>query len=299
MVLLANHIAKTAERKPGSYPERFAQVCNLTALTEAELQATLQNTEVGEVWGVGPRIGKQLIDLGIKTVWDLRQLDPAAVRQRWSVVLEKTVRELQGTPCVDVEDQPAARQQIACTRSFGRPVTDQADLREAVSEFAGRAAEKLRKQSGHTAQVMVFIRTSPFRQKPQYSRSLVVPLRRPSSDTADITQAALSGLSKIYRNGFQYTKAGVLLLDLQPANVVQGELGLDDTSVRSTEATHAQRPRSMLMEALDDLNRRYGRGTVLLGSTGTAGKHRRFVMRQERKTPEYTTRWEDMPVVRA
>jgi DNA polymerase V len=236
---LANHIAKTAERKPGSYPEALAQVCNLAALSGEELRAVLEATEVGEVWGVGPRIGKQLVDQGIRTVWDLRQLDPAAVRQRWSVVLEKTVRELQGTPCIDLDDHPAAKQQIACTRSFGQPITAHPDLEEAVSEFASRAAEKLRKQQGHTAQVMVFIRTSPFRQTPQYSRSLVVPLRRPTADTAEIAKAALSGLSQIYRTGFQYAKAGVMLLDLQPASVVQGELALDEPG----QAACSSRPR--------------------------------------------------------
>jgi len=205
------------------------------------------------------------------------------------------VRELQGTPCIDLDDHPAAKQQIACTRSFGQPITALPDLEEAVSEFASRAAEKLRKQQGHTAQVMVFIRTSPFRQTPQYSRSLVVPLRRPTADTAEIAKAALSGLSQIYRTAFQYAKAGVMLLDLQPASVVQGELALDEPG--QAECGSQSRPR--LMDALDGLNRRYGKGTVLLGSTGTTGAHRRFVMRQERKTPEYTTRWEDMPVVRA
>tara|TARA_B100001250_G_scaffold129292_1_gene110110 strand:+ start:317 stop:1204 length:888 start_codon:yes stop_codon:yes gene_type:complete len=140
---LANHIAKTAERKLGSYPAEFSQVCNLAAMEREALQQVLAATEVREVWGVGPRIGQQLEAEGIKTVLDLTQLDPATVRRRWSVVLERTVRELQGTPCVDLEDAPPAKKEIACTRSFGRAVMDWGELEEAVTTFASRAAEKL------------------------------------------------------------------------------------------------------------------------------------------------------------
>ena len=127
---LANHIAKTAERKPGRYPSHLAQVCHLGAMSEQERRALLQSTEVGEVWGVGRRIGAQLQDAGIRTVWDLAQMNPSLARQRWSVVLEKTIRELQGTPCFTFEDQPPPKQQIACTRSFGHPVTGLVELQE-------------------------------------------------------------------------------------------------------------------------------------------------------------------------
>jgi DNA polymerase V len=143
---LANHIAKTAERKPGSYPAELAQVCNLAALPASDLDAVLGATGVGEVWGVGPRIGAQLKEAGIHTVLDLMQLSPSTVRANWSVVLERTVRELQGQPCIGLDDAPAAKKEIACTRSFGHAVTELQPLIEAVSEFASRAAVKLRKQ---------------------------------------------------------------------------------------------------------------------------------------------------------
>jgi DNA polymerase V len=149
---------------------------------------------------------------------------------------------------------------------------------------------QVRKQGSTTSQVLVFIRTSPFRKDPQYSRSTTVPLRRPSADTAVIVQAALAGLKAIYQPGFNYAKAGVMLLDLQSDTVQQGELDLeaDDTE-----------DRSQLMSALDGINDRYGRGTVLMASAGLAGDKRAWVMKQERRTPGYTTRWEDMPVARA
>jgi DNA polymerase V len=234
---LANYIAKTAERKPGSYPACHAQVCHLGALNQAELHGLLAATEVGEVWGVGLRIGAQLQEAGIRTVLDLVKLDPAAVKRRWSVVLERTVRELQGTACIGFDDQPAAKQEIACTRSFGQPVTMLVDLQEAVTEFASRASEKLRKQGSHTGQVLVFIRTSPFRQQDkQYSRSTVVPLRRPTDDSRAIGQAALMGLASIYQPGYRYAKAGVMLLALNDASVEQGELALEDDAALLREA---------------------------------------------------------------
>ena len=287
---LANHIAKTAERKPGSYPEHLAQVCNLSALPPAELEQILQATAVNEVWGVGRQISKQLNDGGIHTVLDLVKVDPATIRRGWSVVLERTVRELQGTPCIDLDDSPAAKKEIACTRSFGHPVTELTPLNEAVTEFASRAAEKVRKQHSLATQVMVFIRTSPFRSDPQYSRSMVVPLRRPSADTGAIVAAALTGLKAIYRPGFKLAKAGVILLDLQSDAVGQRELDLEDDD---------EMDRGQLMDALDAINQRYGKGTMKMASAGLAGDRRVWSMKQERRTPGYTTCVADMPVARA
>lgn len=289
---LANFIAKTAERKPGSYPGQHAQVCNLGVLSDGELHVLLAATDVGEVWGVGRKIGAQLQDAGIHTVLDLRRLDPAMVKRRWSVVLERTVRELQGTPCIELEHEPAAKKEIACTRSFGQTVMQLRDLQEAITEFASRAAEKLRRQNSHAGQVLSFIRTSPFRlQEQQYSRSVVVPLRRPSADSQAIVHAALTGLQAIYRPGYRYAKAGVMLMDLSPADRSQHELPLDAEENRAD--------RSALMQVLDGMNRRYGRGTVQLASAGLEGNGRLWAMRQERRTPGYTTRWDELAVVRA
>lgn len=287
---LANHVAKSAERKPGSYPEQLAQVCNLAVLTPIELDAVFAATPVNEVWGVGRQISKQLIDGGVKTVLDLVRLDPAMVKRRWSVVLERTVRELQGINCVELEHSPQPKQEIACTRSFGHPVTELAGLSEAVTEFASRAAQKLRKQSSLAGQVLCFIRTSPFRQEEQYSRSVTIPLRRPSADTAIIVTAALTGLTAIYRRGFKLAKAGVMLLELQPDTIQQQELALEDDGLHD---------RSRLMSTLDDLNQRYGRGTILLASAGLAGDRRAWSMKQERRTPGYTTCLDDLAVAHA
>ena len=280
---LANAIAKSAERKPGSYPAHHAQICHLGACTPEELQALMQATEVGEVWGVGRKIGAQLREHGIHTALDLQRMNPAAAKAGWSVVLEKTVRELNGTPCIEFEDEPPAKQQIACTRSFGQPITELHELQEAITEFACRAAEKLRKQNSHTGQLMAFIRTSPFREKdPQYSRSASIPLPSPTSDSAHITQTACAILKHIYRPGYKYAKAGVMLMDLQPATRQQLTLDLDADMPEN---------RIRLMQAMDQINRRYGRGSLVLGSAGGIGAQPVWGMKQERKTAAYTTDW--------
>ncbi len=290
---LANHIAKAAERKPGSYPVEHAQVCHLGRLSPATMHELLAATPVGDVWGVGPRIEEQLRAVGISTAAELAKLDAATIRKNWSVTLERTVRELQGTPCFDFEDTPVPRQQIASTRSFGSPVTELAPLIQAVTEFATRAAEKLRRQQSHAGRVLVFIRTSPFRKRDeQYSGQMVVPLRRPCSDTHDIVGAALNGLRAIYKPGFNLMKAGVMLVDLQPEAVGQLELGLEDDE--------RPRDRARLMQALDVVNDRFGKGTLSIGS----GKPRRAAQgkwetKLERRTPAYTTDWDSMPVARA
>jgi DNA polymerase V len=159
-----------------------------------------------------------------------------------------------------------------------------------VTEFASRAAEKLRRQHSLASQVLVFIRTSPFRPDAQYSRSLIVPLRRPTADTVLIVQAALMGLNAIFRGGFKYAKAGVMVLDLRSDVVQQQELHLEDD--RAVDNTR-------LMSAVDTLNLRYGKGAMKIASAGLAGNQRVWTMKQERRTPGYTTCVDDMPVARA
>lgn len=290
---LANHVAKSADRKPGSYPAKFARVCDLAALPPEELASVLAATEVGDIWGIGRRLSAQLEADGLTTALHLAHMDPAVARRRWSVVVERTVRELQGFSCIGLDDVPSPKQEIACTRSFGRPITTLRELTEAVSEFAGRAAEKLRKQGGVAGQVLAFIHTSPFRrQDAQYSRSVTMPLRRPTADTGALVSSAVRGLEAIFRPGFNYAKAGVMLLDLQPGSVEQGELDLDTS----------EPGRAKLMGAIDTLNDRFGRGTVAVASAGLSGKSgdkRRFVMRQDLKTPNYTTSWRELPTARA
>ena len=288
---LANHIAKSAERKPGSYPAQHAQICHLGAVSDSERIALLQATEVGEVWGVGRKLSAQLKQVGIHTAHDLAKADPVTIQRRWSIVLAKTVRELNGTPCLTLDDIPPDKQQIACTRSFGHPVTELNELLEAITEFTSRAAEKLRRQNSQAGQLMAFIRTSPFRQNDkQHSAYRTIPLPSPSSDSAHLSEVACAIVRHIYRTGHKYAKAGVMLMDLQSANTEQLSLQLGHEEPET---------RTRLMQALDNINSKWGRGTLHLASAGTAGRHRTWVMKQERRTPGYTTRWDSLVLVNA
>lgn len=286
---LANHVAKNADRKPGSYPAELARVCNLASLPAEDLDAVLQATDVGEVWGVGRRISDQLKEGGVQTVLDLVRLDPAMVRRRWSVVLERTVRELQGQQCITLENQPSPKKEIAFTRSFGGAVTELEDLVAAVTRFASGAAVKLRAQGSKASQLQVFAHTSAFRPGPKYSRSLTIPLRRPTADSVVLVNAAVKGIEAIYRPGFNFAKAGVMLLDLQDGGLEQGELDLEPEAPE----------RGQLMGTLDKLNDRFGRGSVILASAGLKGPQRDFEMKQNLLTPQYTTSWQDIPVAKA
>jgi DNA polymerase V len=287
---LANHVAKTAERKPGIYSPDFAQVCNLAALPPSELDAVLAATAVGDVWGVGRKISAQLEASGVKTVLDLARMSPAMARARWSVVMERTVRELQGEQCILLEDVPPAKKEIACTRSFPKPVTALPPLIEAISEFAARAGEKLRMQGSLAGAIQVFTHTSPHRPGPRFSKNVVVPFRRPTADTTELVRGATMGMRKIYEPGYDLIKAGVILVDLMDCSVRQGELDLGD---------EIEDDRSKLMSAMDVLNHRYGRGTVHVASAGIDNSEREWRMRQERRTPHYTTSWDDVPVAKA
>lgn len=288
---LANHVAKSAIRKPGSYPGDLGLVCNLSALPSSDLDSILEATPVGEVWGVGRRISAQLEEMGVGNALQLANLEPAFVRRRWSVTLERTVRELQGRPCIGLDDAPADKRQIACTRSFGARIGDFRPLAEAVSSFASRAAEKLRKQGSVARQILVFIQTSPFSDGPQYAKSATVRLPRPTADTMALVKAALQGLRGAYRDGFDYAKAGVMLLDIGPSGGGQG--ALDFLSGGGADERGGD-----LMSAIDGINARYGRGTIRVAAAGI-GENQEWRMRQELRTPRYTTCLADIPIARA
>jgi len=300
---LANHVGKTADRRPGSYPAGLAQVCSFGTLDRTELDAVFGATDVGAVWGVGRRIGAKLREQGVKTVLDLVRADAATIRKQFSVVLEKTLLELRGTSCLDlsdVDDAPTARQQILVSRSFGNAITDPAGIVEAVSEFASRAAEKLRHQDSAAGAVGVFFTTSPFRPNDrQHSVNVTAPLIRPTADTRLLVATAVHAARREFRAGFNYAKAGVILLDLQPASQHQGELDLFSSDEGGAPAP---KDRTALMAAMDVLNRRFGRDSVRIGSATLASHDtdvRSWATRQERRSPRYTTRWDEVPVVTA
>lgn len=203
---LANHVAKKQPEWNG--------VCDLTMLDVNDRDALIGGIEVGEVWGVGRRIAERLEAMGIRTVRQLRDADHAQIRKMFSVVLERTVMELRGIPCLELEEVAPAKQQIMVSRSFGQSVFDLADLESAVGNFIFRAAEKLRNQDSCASAVMVFAQTSPFKDMPQYGRSITVPISTATDDTLTLTNAAMTGLAAIYKPGYAYAKAGVMLTEL-------------------------------------------------------------------------------------
>jgi DNA polymerase V len=294
---LANHVAKMADRKPGSYPAYLAQVCHLGEMNKAELEEVFATTEIGNVWGVGRRMTARLNEGRIKTVLDLVRADVSTLRKQFSVVLQKTVLELRGTSCFDVDDEPAAQQQIMCSRSFGEPVAELLGLIEVVSQFASKVAEKARKQQASAGAVHVFITTSPFRKNDkQHSPSATVPLVRPSADARVIIKTAVQALTRMYLPGFNYLKAGVMLVDLRPRDQQQGELDLFSTE-EATSSTAASRDSLQLMGAVDALNQRFGRGSVTVASAMHTGGSKTHAGRQERRSPRYTTRLDEIPLV--
>jgi len=296
---LANHVAKSADRKPGSYPAALAQVCHFGALSRAELDAVMRATAVGNVWGIGRKIGARLNEGGIRSVLDLVHADVATLRRQFSVGLEKTLLELRGTSCLAVDDLPSANQQIMCSRSFGEPVTALAELSEIVSQFASRVAEKLRGQQSLAGAVQVFITTSPHRARDaQHSASVTLPLVRPTSDSRTLIGAAVQTLARLYRPHFNYVKAGVMLVDLRPQGQEQVELDLFSADAAGREDVR-RKPQAALMGALDALNQRFGRGAVSIASTVQRDEHVGYVSKQERRSPRYTTRLDEILTVRA
>jgi DNA polymerase V len=305
---LANHVAKTADRKPGSYPHELAQVCDLGQLPAAQLDTVMRATEVGSVWGVGRKTTARLNEGGIHTVRDLVRADVATLRRQFNVLIENTILELRGVPCMDVNDAPDANQQIMCSRSFGAPVTALPDLVEVVSQFTSQVARRLREQGSVAGAVQVFISTSPYRiadRHPdrQHAPSATLPLPQPSADTRVLISAAVRALRSIYRAGFNYAKAGVMLVDLQAHAQATEQATLDLFEPEPEPyAKHRGRDgqRTGLMSALDTLNERFGRHAVDVASaTRRAAGPGAHASRQERRSPRYTTRLEEIARARA
>ena len=273
---LSNHVAKKVPL--------FDSVCDFTTMSAARERWLFERIDVSEVWGVGRRIAAKLHGMGIHTVQDLKDVSPRDIRARFGVVMERTCQELRGTSCLALEEVAPPRQEIVSSKSFGAMAVSLAELEEAVSTYIARAGEKLRMQRSVCSAVHVFVQTNPFRQQdPQYSNGLTVPLIESTDDNRILAGAALHGLAVIYREGFQYKKAGVLLMNLTANTVSQGTL---------FDASRGRENSVRVMATLDALNQRFGRDTLHIGSAGLAP---RWAMRAENKTPCYTTRWDELP----
>lgn len=273
---LANHVAKKHPRSKG--------VFNYNALTAEQKTRLLERIAVGDLWGVGRKLTKRLALHGVYTVQDLRTAHVPTLRAEFGVVMEKIQRELEEIPCLELQEVQPDRQQIISSRSFGSMVTDLPPLKEALSTFVANACAKLRAQDSHASIIQVFLQTNRFREElPQYMPSIAVPLTYPTNDSLEVNRWAAYLCERIFKPGYQYKKAGVMLSEITPASQRQGDL---------LDAGPASKDR--LMQALDTLNQRYGRGTV---KVSTQGAYQGWQMLQERKSPNYTTCWEEVQSV--
>lgn len=266
---LANRLAKNGHSHMGTV---------LDWRNIADTDAVLKTITLDDIWGISRRWKDKLNQIGIHHALALKQTDPKHLRRHFGVVMERIVTELNGISCIALEEMPAPKKQILTSRSFGERLTDYDDLRAAVTHFATRSAEKCRQQQ-LTAQVLtVFINTSPFdTANPRYSNSATIEFDRPTSDSAQLIAAAQQGLKRIFRRGFSYQRAGILLPDLWPASVTQISLfDSGEGSVRSDQ----------LMATLDNINLKHGKHSIRYASEMIS---KRWQMRQKFKSPSYTT----------
>jgi DNA polymerase V len=270
---LANHIAK----KNSS----FKGVCNLNIMDQDTLETWMSRIPVNEVWGVGRSLAPKLNQLGIISVLDLKLADPDYIRQQFSIILEKTVRELNGVMCMKLKDIAEPNKEIMVSRSFGRRVKDKQELIEAITSYTSRAAERMRKQESVATSLYVYIRTSPHDNKKQYANGVNIPLFQPSDDTMVLTNAALLGLDYIFREGFDYQKAGVTLCNLTSKHQKQG-------SLFNGTISHSR------MNVMDTINQRW-KGKLKLGSEGVT---KEWEMKSQFKSRNYTTNWDQLLTVR-
>jgi len=273
---LANYAAKKWSKTGG--------VVDLS--DQARQRRLLPLVPVEEVWGIGRRVGKRLQLMGIKNALDLADSPVPTLRKHFSVVMERTVRELRGESCLALEEMAPAKQQIVCSRSFGHRVTDYQDMHQAICAWAERAAEKLRGEKQYCRFISVFIRTSPHDDNGTgYNNQASGRLLLPSNDTRDIIRVSTEALDRIWREGERYIKAGVMLSDFYSEGVAQLDL-FAETQPKANSAA--------LMTAIDTLNRS-GKGKVWFAGQGI---EKSWSMKREMLSPAWTTRYSDLPTAK-
>ena len=274
---LANHCAKKQAQWQG--------VCDLTTLDEHELNTLLEALPVSKVWGVGSKLEAKLNRLGIDNVLRLKRANPKRIRDEFGVLLERTIKELNGEVWLDFDEVPSEAKQVMSSRSFGTRISELEDVSEAISYHAGHAAQRMRKQALYANAVHVFIQNSPFDEAPFYGNSASLGLPSPTNCTLQTTRAALWLLQKIHKPDIYYQKAGVMLMDLVNAGGQQQDLYGDAANDLKS---------ANLMATMDRINKKYTKGTIKLASEGT---DKVWAMRRSFKSPNYTNDWHELPVL--
>ncbi|NWJ46763.1 MAG: Y-family DNA polymerase [Chloroflexi bacterium] len=276
-------LAKLANERAKKDPW-FEGVLDISEWGEEELDKLLAATEVEDIWGVGSQWATLLRHYGYCSAFDLKYAPERWVGKQLSVLAARTVLELRGVGCIPLELAVSPKKALVSSRSFGQAVESVGELKEAVSSYTARLGEKLRRQGSAASVLQVFVRTSPFRvDEPQYAGHITLPLPQPTNYTPALTHYACIGLEKIYRAGYRYHKAGVLVTGLSQQGVQLSYFG---------EGVGQIEQQGRLMETVDSLNRRYGRNTLRLGSAGIGQE---WQMKRGRVSPPYTTSWEDLP----
>ncbi|MBA3006487.1 MAG: Y-family DNA polymerase [Proteobacteria bacterium] len=276
---IANRVAKKEEQ--------FNGVFDLAG--NSQIDQVLAMTEVNDVWGIGRRSTEKLNSRGIYTALDLKTADETWIRKQLTVVGARTALELNGISCISLENAPPCPKSIITSRSFGHPVTDLYNLREAVINFVSIAGEKLRKLGVEADTLNIFITTGPFDEQASYSNNQTITLHQPTSSTPDLITAALQCLKSLYKPGYRYRKTGVMLAGIVKQGYRQQDLF---SFLRPAEKEDKQ-----LMTALDRINSKWGRSTIQYGMTTAEDKP--WLMQQTRKSPAYTTNWQELPVAKA
>ncbi len=273
---IANHIAKKNSRYQGVY--------NL--LTETNTERVLQKVPVKSIWGIGRQYTKFLTLHGIMTAYDLMHCNDEWIDKYLTSIGHKTVLELRGISCIDLEMLTPAKKGIVSSKSFGRPVSSLQELEEAVSNYTTIAVQKLRNQGSVAKLISVFITTNRFKDTPQYNNNASIKFNSPTAYTADFITAGLTILRKIYRNGFLYKKAGVMITDISQE---------DNLPYDIFEVLYPDSPKKEVMTVVDSINRHYGANTIYSSSLGTSNK---WAMRRNYLSPKYTTSWYQLPRVK-
>jgi len=278
---------KTLAKLANYAAKKWKQTGGVLDLSDRTRQRKLMSmVPVEEVWGVGRRISKRLNLMGINTALQLAECTPWFIRKNFNVVLERTVRELCGEPCLELDEFAPTKQQIICSRSFGHRISDYQEVRQAVCAYAERAAEKLRIEKQYCRQIAVFLRTSPHAANEQfYGNQAGGMLLVPSNDTRDIVRIATESLDRIWVDGHRYMKAGVMLGDFFSQGIAQLDL-FDECKPRAGSQE--------LMQVLDQLNQP-GKSKVWFAGQGI---NKSWAMKREMLSPAYTTRVADLPVVK-
>ena len=276
-------LAKIANRIAKRTPDT-SRVFDLLACSDRD--ALLGRVPVEEVWGIGRNHTRVLNQHGITTALQLREVDDPWIRKRMGIVGLRLVMELRGVSCLDLEQCPAPKQGLTCSRAFGKLISTLGEMEEAVSVYASRVAEKLRREQLAATVLTVFLTTNEFKDGPQYSNTLTLKLPIVTDSTADLIGSALQGIRVIYRDGYHYKKAGVMLTGLVPVSQTQADLFDNQDRGRSKR----------LMSALDAVNDRWGTGTLHYASSGFT---KAWKTQFHRRSPVYTTDWNALPVVNA